>query len=344
MINFASDNASGVHPRVLEAFCKANAGFASAYGEDAHTAAADAAFTELFGTDTAVFYVVNGTGANVLSLKSFVRPYNAVICSSIAHINVDETGAPEASIGCKLLTIPSVNGKITPEQVVPFLEAKGVVHHSQPGAISITQATELGEVYTPEEVRALADLAHANGMILHMDGARLANAAAYLNCPPAAFTCDAGVDVLSFGGTKNGMLFGEAVIFCTASRHPQAVADFPYLRKQNLQLLSKMRFVSCQFEAMLQDGLWLETAAHANAMARSLAGGLATVPGVSVVNNVQANEVFVAMPQTMIDALQREFYFYVWDAALHQVRLVCSFDTTQADVDAFVTAARALAE
>ncbi|UZP68077.1 low specificity L-threonine aldolase [Desulfovibrio mangrovi] len=339
MINFASDNASGVHPRVLAALGRANEGFARAYGDDRHTAEADAVFKTLFGDDIAVFYAINGTGANVLGLKSLVRSYHAVICSQMAHINVDETGAPEASIGCKLLTLPSPNGKITPEQVKPLLAAQGVVHHSQPKAISITQATEFGEVYTPDEVRALADLAHAHGMFLHMDGARIANAAAFLGVDVNAFTRDAGVDVLSFGGTKNGMMFGEAVVFFNVSANPVPSSDFPYLRKQNLQLLSKMRYVSCQFAEMLRDGLWLESARHANAMAQRLARGLEAVSGMTVVNRVEANEVFVAMSPERIDVLQEQFYFYVWDASLHQARLVCSFNTTEAEVDAFIAAA-----
>ncbi len=343
MINFASDNASGAHARVLEALTRANGGCARAYGDDACTAAADAAFARLFGDDIAVFYVINGTGANVLGLKSLVRSYHAVICSEMGHINVDEPGAPEAAIGCKLLTVASANGKITPEQVLPLLAAQGVVHHSQPKVISITQATEFGEAYTPDEVRALAELAHANGMYLHMDGARLANAVAYLGCDVNAVTRDAGVDVLSFGGTKNGMLFGEAVVFFNASAYSDIHEAFPYLRKQNLQLLSKMRFVSCQFETMLEDGFWLQSAAHANAMADRLARGLAAIDGVSVVNRVEANEIFAAMPPAMIEALQEQFYFYVWDAVRHEVRLVCSFDTTEAEVDALVAAARQLA-
>ncbi len=338
MINFASDNASGAHPRIIEAVARANKGVASAYGADAHTAEADAAFKSLFGDDIAVFYAMNGTGANVMGLKSLIRSYHAVICSQMAHINVDETGAPEAAIGCKLLTLPSPDGKITPEQVKPLLAAQGVVHHSQPKAISITQATEFGAAYTPEEVRALADLAHAHGMYLHMDGARISNAAAYLGVDVNAFTRDAGVDVLSFGGAKNGLLFGEAVIFFNVSANPAPAADFPYLRKQNLQLLSKMRFLACQFAELLRDGLWLENARHSNAMAQRLAAGLADVSGVTVVNKVEANEVFAAMSPERIAALQDDFYFYVWDEALHQVRLVCSFDTTEAEVDAFVAA------
>jgi len=343
MINFASDNASGVHPRVLEALGRANSGFARAYGDDPFTQEADSAFCRVFGDDIAVFYVVNGTGANVLALKSLTRSYHAVVCAQMAHINVDETGAPEAQTGCKLLPLVSANGKITPEQVRPLLAAKGVVHHNQPKGISITQATEFGEVYTPQEVRALADLAHENGMFLHMDGARLANAAASLGGDVNAFTRDAGVDVLSFGGTKNGMMFGEAVIFFRAGERGEAVTDFPYLRKQNLQLFSKMRYASCQFAEMLRDGLWLENAARANAMAARLAEGLAALPHVRIANRVQANEVFACMQPGHIAALQEHFYFYVWDEAAHLVRLVCSFDTTEKEVDAFLDMLRALA-
>ncbi len=342
MDNFASDNASGVHPRVLEAMARVNSGWAGAYGDDAATQRADAAFRALLGDDIAVFYVVNGTGANVLGLKSLVRSHHAVVCTQVAHINVDETGAPEALVGCKLLALPAPGGKLTPDMVRPLLAARGVMHHNQPKVISLTQATEMGEVYTPEEIRALADFAHENGMFLHMDGARIANAVAYLGCSLAEATRDAGVDVLSFGGTKNGMAYGEAVVLFNASARPELVEAFPYLRKQNLQLFSKMRYVSCQFEEMLSSGLWLQNAVHANAMTRKLAEGLAALPHVRVDNRVEANEIFATMRPEHIAALQERFFFYTWDEAVHRVRLVCSFDTTEAQVDAFIRAAAAL--
>jgi threonine aldolase len=338
--NFASDNASGAHPKVLEAMVRANPDEARPYGDDDHTGQAEAAFQALFGSDISVYFVFNGTGANVLSLKSITRPYHAVICADVAHINVDETGAPEHITGCKLLPLPSDNGKLRIDDIRPLLNAKGVVHHSQPKVISITQATEMGAVYSVEEIRDIADFAHANGLYLHMDGARIANACAALDTNVAAFTRDAGVDVLSFGGAKNGMAFGEAVVF-----FDKALAEeFGYLRKQNLQLLSKMRFLTCQFAALLTDGLWLETAAHANAMARRLARGLHAMDHVQVQNDVQANLVFAIMRPEHIEAMQKDFYFYEWDESIHEVRLVCSFDTKEEDVDAFLNALNGLAQ
>lgn len=319
---------------------RANPDEARPYGDDDHTGQAEAAFQALFGSDISVYFVFNGTGANVLSLKSITRPYHAVICADVAHINVDETGAPEHITGCKLLPLPSDNGKLRIDDIRPLLNAKGVVHHSQPKVISITQATEMGAVYGVEEIRDIADFAHANGLYLHMDGARIANACAALDTNVAAFTRDAGVDVLSFGGAKNGMAFGEAVVF-----FDKALAEeFGYLRKQNLQLLSKMRFLTCQFAALLTDGLWLETAVHANAMARRLARGLHAMDHVQVQNDVQANLVFAIMRPEHIEAMQKDFYFYEWDESIHEVRLVCSFDTKEEDVDAFLNALNGLAQ
>jgi threonine aldolase len=338
MINFASDNYSGVHPRVMQALAAANTGCVSSYGDDPYTAAADAAFKKIFGDDIASYIMINGTGANVLGLSSIMKPYHAVICSTIAHISVDETGAPENVLGSKLLTVDCKDGKLTPEDVEPFLLAKGVVHHSQPKVISITQSTEYGAVYTPQEVKALGDFAHENDMYLHMDGARIANATAALGVDVASFTRDAGVDVLSFGGTKNGMMFGEAVVFFDSTLSE----GFEYLRKQNLQLLSKMRFASCQFTELLRDGLWLEMASHSNAMAKRLAEGLAGVSGLTVCNEVEANEVFVLMQPEHQDEMHKQFAFYEWDELTHEVRLVCSFDTTEQEVDSFIAAARTI--
>ena len=339
MINFASDNYAGVHPRVMKALAAANEGCACAYGDDSHTTEADAAFKKLFGDDIASFIVVNGTGANVLGLASLIKPYHAVVCADIAHINVDETGAPERQLGCKLLTISSKDGKITPQDVEQFLFAKGVVHHTQPKVISITQSTEYGAVYTPEEVKALGDFARKHDMYLHMDGARIANAVAALDVDVTAFTRDAGVDVLSFGGTKNGMMFGEAVVFFDS----KLAEGFEYMRKQNLQLLSKMRYASCQFNELLCDGLWLELARNYNAMARRLAEGLEPVAAVQVCNSVEANSVFAIISPEHQEELHKQFSFYEWNESTHEVRLVCSFDTTEQHVDAFIAAVAALA-
>lgn len=334
MINFISDNASGAHPAVLDAFVKANVGSALPYGDDMASAQAEAAFQKLFGKDIAVFFVMNGTGANVLALQSLTRSYHAVICSECAHIFVDETGAPENITGCKLLTIPSEDGKLHVKDIAPLLHAQGVVHHSQPKVISITQVTEMGALYSVEEIRTIAEFAHSHGMYLHMDGARIANAAAALGVPVHEFTCDAGVDVLSFGGAKNGMAFGEAVIFFT----PGLSEGFSYFRKQNLQLLSKMRYLGSQFCALLEENLWLTNAQHANAMAKRLANGMQKMEHVHITNAVDANMVFAIMKPEHIAALQKDFHFYEWDEQAHEVRLVCSFNTTQEEVDAFLHA------
>jgi threonine aldolase len=338
VINFASDNYSGVHPRIMQALAAANEGCACAYGDDAYTADADSAFKALFGDNIASYIMVNGTGANVLGLSALMRPYHAVVCSAMAHINVDETGAPENVLGSKLLTVESKDGKLTPKDVEQFLFAKGVVHHSQPKVISITQSTEYGAVYTPEEVKALGDFAREHDMYLHMDGARIANAAAALNVDVNAFTRDAGVHVLSFGGTKNGLMFGEAVVFFD----PKLAEGFEYLRKQNLQLLSKMRYASCQFKELLCDGLWLETARNSNAMAKRLAEGLADVSGVTICNKVDVNSVFAIISPEHQEELHKQFAFYEWNESTHEVRLVCSFDTNEQEVDSFIAAAKAI--
>ena len=338
MINFASDNYSGVHPRIMQALAAANEGCACAYGDDTYTADADSAFKTLFGDNIASYIMVNGTGANVLGLSALMRPYHAVVCSAMAHINVDETGAPENVLGSKLLTVESEDGKLTPKDVEQFLFAKGVVHHSQPKVISITQSTEYGAVYTPEEVKALGDFAREHDMYLHMDGARIANAAAALGVDVTEFTRDAGVHVLSFGGTKNGLMFGEAIVFFD----PNLAEGFEYLRKQNLQLLSKMRFASCQFKELLSDGLWLETARNSNAMAKRLAEGLADISGVTICNKVDVNSVFAIISPEHQEELHKQFAFYEWNESTHEVRLVCSFDTTEQDVDSFVAAAKAI--
>ena len=339
MINFASDNYSGVHPRIMQVLTTANAGCARAYGEDVHTSEADEAFKKLFGDDCTSFIMVNGTGANVVGLAALVRPYHAIVCADLAHINVDETGAPERVLGCKILPIATTDGKITPDDVRPFLNATGVMHHNQPKVISITQSTEYGGVYTPEEVKALGDFARENDMYLHMDGARIANAAAALGVDVKSFTCDAGVHVLSFGGTKNGMMFGEAVIFFD----PALAEGFEYMRKQNLQLLSKMRYASCQFTELLRDGLWLESATHANAMAARLADGLRDVPAVTVCNSVEANAIFAIISAEHQEELHKDFAFYEWKETTHEVRLVCSYDTTEDEVDRFIEACKRLA-
>lgn len=330
--SFASDNNSGVHPRVMQALAQANAGHHPAYGDDPHTARARELFAEHFGPQAQVFFVYNGTGANATALAALVQPWQAVICCAGAHINVDECGAPERVTGAKLYAEPGRDGRIGPEAVDRHLHCLGFAHHSQPGAVSLTQATELGTVYTPDEVRAVAERAHAHGLAVHMDGARLANAAAALGCSLREISFDAGVDVLSFGGTKNGLMFGEAVVFADPGR----ARAFPYIRKQATQLHSKMRFIAAQYAALLEDGLWLDNARNANAMARRLAEGAATLPGVRISRPVQTNAVFAHMPPQAARALLQKQFFYIWDQAAGEVRWVASFDTTPADVDAFL--------
>ena len=330
--HFASDNFAGVHPDVFKALSSANSGHCKAYGADKYTEAAIKKFCDHFGDRIDVYFVFGGTAANVLGLKMITESYHAIICAESAHINVDECGAPEKFTGCKLLTIPSTDGKITVEQVSGFLPAIGVEHHSQPKVISITQATEMGTVYTPEEIETLAAFAHQHEMLLHVDGARLANAAATLDLHLSDLTTDVGVDVLSFGGTKNGLMFGEAVIFFKRSYSK----NFKYVRKQGMQLLSKMRFISAQFEAYLSNDLWLKNARHANEMAQLLAHELEKIPEIQITQHVQANAVFAIFPEEMIPTVQAKYFFYVWDEQKSEVRLMTSFDTTKKDVKNFV--------
>lgn len=329
---FASDNNSGVHPAILEALSGVNSGHAVGYGDDKWTMLLEERFKELFGERTRSFLVFNGTGANVIALQSVCRSFDAIICASTAHINVDECGAPQKFTGCKTVTIETMDGKLTPELVLPHLHGFGVEHHSQPKVISITQVTELGTLYQPAEIQALSDLAHAHGMLLHLDGARIANAAAALGLPFKAFTVDCGVDIVSFGGTKNGMMFGEAVLFFN-DKDSQFTR---YYRKQASQLFSKMRYISSQFLAYLSDDVWRSNAAHANRLAQLLAEKVKNIPGITITQKVEANGVFVIVPSEIIEPLQKEFFFYPWDENKNEVRWMCSFDTTEQDIDLFV--------
>lgn len=333
---FASDNYAGVHPEVLAAIALANGGHQVSYGEDAYTDHLQTLMADLFGPGVEAFPVFNGTGANVVSLQALTDRWGAVICADTAHINVDEGGAPERMGGLKLHTVATADGKLTPELIDRQAYGFDDEHRAMPQVVSITQATELGTLYTPAEVRALADHAHGLGMRLHMDGARLANAAAALGVPVREFTSDAGVDVLSFGATKNGALGGEAVVIL----NPDGVTHLKHLRKLSMQLASKMRFVSVQFEALLADGLWLRLAGHANTMAQRLAEGVAEIEGVEVLYPVQANGVFARLPHDVSRRLMQRHRFYFWDEAAGDVRWMCSFDTTEADVDAFLEALR----
>lgn len=332
--SFASDNYSGAHPAILAAVQAANGGHVGAYGNDPYTNRLQELVKLHFGEQAEAFPVFNGTGANVLALQAVLPRWGGVICAETAHVNQDESTAPQAVGGFKLMPLPSENGKLTPELVRRETYGYGFEHRAQPLAVSITQSTESGTVYTPSEIRAIAAVCREHCMTLHMDGARLANAAAALNLPLNELTAAAGVDILSFGGTKNGLLFGECVI----ALNPERVSDgVKYLRKLNLQLASKMRFLSAQFVALLEDGLWLETARQANAMAARLAEGLRGISGAEIVYPPEANGVFVRFPEGVAEVLHREFAFYDWDNE-GTVRLMCSFDTRPEHVDAFLAA------
>jgi threonine aldolase len=330
--SFASDNNAGVHPEVIEAIARANQGHVVAYGDDAYTRSAVAKFEEHFGAGIDVFFTFNGTGANVLSLQALNRPYHAVLCSDYAHIYTDECGAPEKHTGCKLIPLPHEDGKITLDAVRRAYHGIGDQHHVQARVISITQSTEMGTVYQPEEIQALADFAHEHGMFLHVDGARIANAAAALGQTLREATRDLGVDVLSFGGTKNGIMGGEAVVFF----NPALSADFLYLRKQGMQLASKMRFIAVQFEALLTGDLWRRSAEHANRMARLLEAEVRKIPQVRVVWKVEANGVFAQIPRPAIEKIKARYFFYPWIEEECIVRWMCSFDTSEEDITDFV--------
>lgn len=328
---FASDNNAGVHPEILNAIADANVGHSIAYGDDPITEKAKEKFKELFGPQSSVYFVFLGTAANVLSLKALTNSFDAIICADTAHINVDECNAPEKLTGCKLITIASTNGKITVAGVKKHLHGFGFEHHAQPKVISITQATELGTVYTADEIRNLADLAHEHQMYLHVDGARIANAAVSLGITFKEMITDTGVDVLSFGGTKNGLMYGEAIIFLKAGLD----LNFKYYRKQSMQLASKMRFVSAQFLAYLNQAIWQQNATNANRMAQLLSKELADIKSIKITQEVQANGVFAIIPEKLIPALQQQFFFYIWNEDRHEVRWMTSWDTREEDIRLF---------
>jgi len=332
--SFASDNYAGAHPEVLAALALANGGHQIAYGEDEYTGHLQQVFRRHFGPRAQAFPVFNGTGGNVTALQAVCDPWGAVICAESAHINTDECGAPERMGGLKLATVPTPDGKLTPELI--DLQAFGFddEHRAKPQVVSITQTTELGTCYTVEEITALCEHAHARGMAVHLDGARISNAAATLGVPLAEFTTGAGVDILTFGGTKNGLLFGECVVVI----NPDRVRAMLYLRKMSMQLASKMRFVSVQFEALLGGDLWLRGATHANAMATRLAAAVGGIEGVTLVRPVQANQVFAIVPRPVAERLRKRFRFYDWNQATGEVRWMTAFDTTAEDIDAFAAA------
>lgn len=329
---FGSDNNAGCHPDILKEIAASNAGHVIGYGSDRYTQEAQNIFKQHFGSSTETFFVFTGTAANVLGLSGITRSWNSIITASTAHLEQDECGAPEKFTGCKVLVVDTPAGKISPDLIEKHLHGIGFEHHSQPKVISITQSTEMGTVYTVAEISEIAGFAHAAGMLLHMDGARIANAAIALDLPFKAFTTDAGVDVLSFGGTKNGMMFGESICFLK----PGLSADFKYIRKQGMQLASKMRFISAQYIAYFRDDLWKRCASHSNAMARMLAGKLRQIPEVRITQEVQSNGVFVIMPAGIAEKMMKHYFFYPWDEKKSEWRLMCSWDTKEEDIDDFI--------
>ncbi|HEU5292759.1 MAG TPA: low specificity L-threonine aldolase [Cyclobacteriaceae bacterium] len=338
MKTFASDNYSGVHPEVMEALTRANHEHQGSYGGDEFTARAIQLFKKHFGDATEVFFVYNGTAANVLGLSTLTQSFHSILCSELAHINVDESTAPEKFLGCKLIGVPTTDGKIYPAQIEEKIIRLGDQHHPQAKVISISQSTEYGTVYTVDEIKALSALSKKYKLYLHMDGSRISNAAVSLGKDFRSFTCDAGVDILSFGGTKNGMMFGEAILIF----NQDLTKDFYYRRKQGMQLHSKMRFISAQFEALLTNDLWKRNAAHSNAMAKKLEKGLRTIPQVKITQSVDGNGVFAVFPKEIIAELQKEIFFYVWNDKTSEVRLMCAFDTKEEEIDRFVSKIKTL--
>lgn len=329
---FGSDNHSGVHPEVFKALEKANTGYEIAYGDDKYTEKAVKKFKEFFGKNIDVFFVGNGTAANILGLKSVTDSFNSIYCAETAHLNVHECCGPEKFTGCKLTTIPTKNGKLTVDLLKKYLMGFGDPHMAQPKVVSITQTTERGTVYTPVEIKKIADFAHKKSMLLHMDGARLCNAAASLNVDMSAITGDVGVDVLSFGGTKNGIMFGDAVVFFDK----KFSKNFEFIRKQGMHLTSKMRFISVQFESLLSNNIWLDNAKHANSMARLLYREVKDIPGIKISQKVQANAVFSFVSEKMLSDVLKKYDFHVIDERTGEVRWMCSFDTSKKDVYDFV--------
>jgi threonine aldolase len=325
---------------MLEAMASVNDGHVIAYGDDPYTSKAVSSIQSQLGEDTGVFFVFIGTAANVLGLSSVTQSYHAVICPETAHINVDECGAPEKFTGCKLLASDTPDGKLTVEMIASHMHGIGFEHHVQPRVVSITQATEMGTVYTLDEIRSIADYTHEQGMLLHMDGARISNAVVSLDCDLYEMTGGAGVDVLSFGGTKNGMMYGEAVVFFNKA----LCEDFKYRRKQGMQLSSKMRYIAAQFSAFLENDLWKQNARHANLMAQKLYQAVKDIPGIRITQKVESNAVFAIIPEAAIEKLQEAYFFYVWDESTSEVRWMCSFDTTEEDIEGFALRLKSLLE
>ena len=331
MKSFGSDNHSGVHPSIMDAISNANIAHDLSYGDDKYTQIAKQKFCELFG-DVEVFFTFNGTGANVTALSSAINSYHSIICASTAHINVDECGAPEKFTGSKVVSIATTDGKLTPELILPHLTGFGFCHHSQPKIVTITQTTELGTLYSLEQIKAIADLAHSHDMYLHVDGARFSNSIASLGCTAKDFAAT-GVDVLSFGGTKNGLMIGEAVVFFNKS----LCGNFEYIRKQSMQLYSKMRFISAQFIQYLEGDLWLTLAHQANDRALYLYQQLKSIDGVIITQQPAANAIFLILPEDKREVIRAKYFFYDWDITTGEIRLMTSFDTTKKDIDDLIS-------
>ncbi len=332
--SFGSDNHSGVHPLIMEAIVKENQDFAVAYGEDPYTKKVLGQLENILGGNCSAFFVLNGTGANITGLSCFLKSFNSILAPVTAHINVDECGAPEKLSGAKIIPLQAPQGKVSPVQVKKALTGFGFQHHSQPAILSISQPTELGTVYKPHEIKELADLMHSYNCYLHIDGSRISNAAAYLNIPVKEFTADCGADVLSFGGTKNGLLMGEAVVIF--GKNDERAGMLPYIRKQITQLYSKSRFIAAQFEAYLKDGLYLKLAGQANSMAQYLALQLKEIKEIQITRDVESNAVFAVIPEYLSVKLLEKHYFYIWDESVNEARWMCSFNTTKQDIDLFV--------
>lgn len=335
---FASDNYSGVHPAIMDALVRANQGHAASYGADDLTAAAIRKFEDLFGRNVEAYLVYNGTGANVVGLQTLTRSFHSVLCAELAHINVDESTAPEKFLGCKLVAVSAPDGKMTPADIERKINRLDDQHHPQAKVISLSQSTEYGTVYTIDELKAISAVAKKYKMFFHMDGSRISNAAVSLGTDFASFTRDVGVDVLSFGGTKNGMMFGEAIIVFNS----EAAEYLKYFRKQGMQLHSKMRYIGAQFLALLSNDLWRFNASNANRMAKLLEQELRRISQIRITQAVDANGVFAIFPEKIIQPLQQENFFYVWNDRTNEVRLMCSFDTTEDDVKNFTRKLREL--
>ncbi len=333
---FASDNNAGVHPEIFQELMAVNKGHALGYGADVYTGAAQALFKECFGDQTETYFVFTGTAANVLGLSAVTRSWNSVITASTAHLEQDECGAAEKFAGCKVLTCDTDDGKISPEQIETHLHGFDFEHHSQPKVVSITQASEMGTVYTASEIKIISEFVHSKGLLLHMDGARIANAAVSLGLPFKDFTTDSGVDILSFGGTKNGMMFGEAICFLK----PVFTGDFKYLRKQGMQLASKMRFISAQYTAYFRNDLWKRCAEHSNRMASVFAGQLSQFSEIRITQKVESNGIFVIMPEAVARKMKDHYFFYPWNERISEYRLMTSWDTSGADIEGFISLLR----